>query len=760
MRFLSWLSTFLLFFIVSAAGADRYALVIGNDEYHALPPLQKAVNDAEAVGDALEKLGFSVSRGHNLNLRQIQDMVFDLTDTIKQGDTVFIFFAGHGVALGGGNFILPVDVPVPQGSQAENRVRSAAMSEADLIEQLKSAGAQLVIIVLDACRDNPFATAGSRSIGTARGLQPVRDQRGVFGIYSAGFGQTALDRLGENDPEPNSVFTRVLVPTLTEPGLSLVDIAYRVNAGVETLAKTVEHEQSPAYYDQARGMEIFLSGKPASDEKNRTNNYSTDPCFDAGAHWSEVKSSSDKGLIQDHLTRFGNCAFAFIAKSTLDKLEELDRTVPATECDRLAAFQKDPDRHPLVKGIPEGEIVEAAIKACQTAVAENPGERRLIYQLGRAYDSDKRFHEAAEAYRRAADLGSTLAAYRLGLFSSGMFGLDTDDEEAARWYRLAAEGGHAWSSYELGNRYLEGRGVEENASEALRWYRLAAERGHDGAMNALARIYAAGHSPIPMNEKEAIRWYSRSAEGGNTGAMIAIGDIYETSKMGLRDPEQVKEWNKRVAQSGDPGAMTALGKSYESGTGRFQNPSQAVVWFRLASEAGHPEGRFELGRNYMAGSGTQRNVTEGLRLLKEAAKLGSADAMLNLGLMYQQGMEDISPDPIEAIKWLTQADEQGSSLAACSLAKAQDQVSAQGVDNATSFRRAATSLEKCLRGNGIHEASLEEGATQYSWNISTLKHLQQRLMLTGDYEGPADGIVGPSTRAAFQRIYGQPFVDR
>jgi len=266
-RVLPLIAALALVFLLAAPAlaANRYALVIGNDDYEALPDLRKAVNDANAVGDALETIGFTVIRGENLTQRQMQDRLFDLTGRLAPGDTAFVFFAGHGVALGGGNLLLPVDAPVPQGAQAEDRVRLAGLAEADLIAQVRRAGAQLAVVVIDACRNNPFAEVGTRTVGFSRGLTRPPETRGVFSIYSAGFGQTALDRLGEDDPHPNSVFTRAFVPALTRPGTSLVRVAYDVNEEVELLAKTIGHEQSPAYYDQARALDIYLAGPPGAE---------------------------------------------------------------------------------------------------------------------------------------------------------------------------------------------------------------------------------------------------------------------------------------------------------------------------------------------------------------------------------------------------------------------------------------------------------------------------------------------------------------
>ena len=123
-----------------------------------------------------------------------------------------------------------------------------------MIERLQEAGAKISLLVLDACRDNPFKKAGSRGVGGNRGLAPINGPRGVFVLYSAGYGEAALDRLSDSDPNPNSVFTRALVPALAKSGITVQEIAKLTQAEVNRLAATVNHSQMPAYYDQILGQ--------------------------------------------------------------------------------------------------------------------------------------------------------------------------------------------------------------------------------------------------------------------------------------------------------------------------------------------------------------------------------------------------------------------------------------------------------------------------------------------------------------------------
>jgi len=155
---------------------------------------------------------------------------------------------------------------------AEARVRGASLAEPDLIAELQARSVRVAVLVIDACRDNPFPRAAGRSIGNTRGLADAKPARGIFTLYSAGIGQTALDRLGGNDAAHNSVFTRIFAEQLKRPDLHLGDLAVEVRERVAELAlkatdergQPAPHEQTPAYYDQTLGGRIYLAGQPGA----------------------------------------------------------------------------------------------------------------------------------------------------------------------------------------------------------------------------------------------------------------------------------------------------------------------------------------------------------------------------------------------------------------------------------------------------------------------------------------------------------------
>jgi hypothetical protein len=252
--------TIALLWAPAAMAEARRALVIGIDRYDALPHLAKAVNDARAVAGTLQGLGFDVLLAENPDRRSFNQRLNDFLNAIRPGDEAVFFFAGHGVEIEGRNYLLPADVPAALAGQ-EAFVTAESIAVDRVLDSIRSRGTRVTMLILDACRDNPFPTPPGRSavpLGGSRGLGAMTAPEGAFILYSAGIGQQALDALNTADADPNSVFTRRLLPLMREPGLSAPQLARRLRVDVQALAQTVAHDQRPAYYDDLTGEFAFV----------------------------------------------------------------------------------------------------------------------------------------------------------------------------------------------------------------------------------------------------------------------------------------------------------------------------------------------------------------------------------------------------------------------------------------------------------------------------------------------------------------------
>jgi tetratricopeptide (TPR) repeat protein len=240
----------------------HYALVIGDDKYQNFPAeqqLDNAYSDASSIGDALKDIGYEVMRGQNLTRQGMVDKLSAFTSQLHDGDTALFFFAGHGVSIEGANYLVPTDMP-RVSVDSKGVVTGNSIKESEVVDQIQDKKVRIAVLILDACRDNPFSVAGTRAVlGNTRGLSDAKPARGVFEIYSAGIGQSALDNLGPGDKNPNSVFTRVLVQTMRQnPDMDLPSLAVNVREEVAGLAASINHEQTPAYYDQTIGGRVSL----------------------------------------------------------------------------------------------------------------------------------------------------------------------------------------------------------------------------------------------------------------------------------------------------------------------------------------------------------------------------------------------------------------------------------------------------------------------------------------------------------------------
>ena len=330
-------SIFSVFFVVlllAASGnialAKRVALVIGNDDYQEVVKLQKAANDAQAMGDALESVGFEVHRAKNVVRRDMNFQLQTFYSKLQPGDEALFFYAGHGIEISGRNYLLPTDIPSAKPGR-EDFIKSEAIPVDRILRSIRKRGTRVSIMVLDACRDNPFPSEGTRSLGGTRGLARMPSPEGSFIMYSAGVGQTALDRLSDDDPHPNSVFTRSLVPLIKKPGFSLTRTARLVRREVQDLAGKVSHNQRPAYYDEVTG-DFFFSGKeqkvatapskPTKPAAPQTGGQSGGtPSFEIETlFWSSVKDSSNPAILNTYLKKYPNGLFAELARVKLAEL--------------------------------------------------------------------------------------------------------------------------------------------------------------------------------------------------------------------------------------------------------------------------------------------------------------------------------------------------------------------------------------------------------------------------------------------------------
>ena len=217
-----------------AATEQRLALVIGNAVY-GFSPLKNPANDASDIASALQKQGFTVILKKNVNLKEMEDSIEDFGKRLKKSDVGLFYFAGHGLQAGGVNYLIPIGAKIDK----ESDIKYEAVDAGRILDEMANAANGFNIVILDACRDNPFSRQ-FRSL--SRGLAIVGSApRGSYISYSTSPGQVALDGEGRNSP-----FAAAFMQYMKQPGLTIEQVFKNVRhrLGQDTGGKQVPWELS------------------------------------------------------------------------------------------------------------------------------------------------------------------------------------------------------------------------------------------------------------------------------------------------------------------------------------------------------------------------------------------------------------------------------------------------------------------------------------------------------------------------------------
>jgi len=326
MRFLKYLALCLALLVLAASDAradKRLALVIGNGAYKSVPPLTNPTNDAADVAASLKRSGFDLIFETNLDQAGMQDAAIRFAREAREADVALFYYSGHALQYAGVNYLVPVDAVLRDEADLRRMARADEIL-ADL-QQAKN----LRIMVLDACRDNPFAEQLKRAIGqgrginVGRGLAKMESPEGTIISYATQAGRTADDGDGRNSP-----YTTAFLKHIQDKD-NIATVFQTISAGV---------------YEQTRGAQVpelslsffgeyYLSGKPDKPASPATAALPTDPCAEASVHWHSAEAAGTVEAFRDHLLRFPTCNFASLAKA---KIEELSKAAEAAK--RMSAF--------------------------------------------------------------------------------------------------------------------------------------------------------------------------------------------------------------------------------------------------------------------------------------------------------------------------------------------------------------------------------------------------------------------------------------
>jgi hypothetical protein len=316
MRFLLASSCALLALLLApAAHADkRVALVIGNSAYQNTAELNNPKHDVVDMAAALKRLDFEVLEGRDLDKRAMERLVRQFAIKLSGADLALFFYAGHGLQLGGQNYLVPIDARL--GAEGDADFETLQLS---LVLKQMEREAKTSIVLLDACRDNPLARNLARSMGTrsaqmAQGLAEVKTGVGTLIGYSTQPGNVAADGVARNSP-----YAEALLRHMEVPGKDISGVLISVRNDV---LKATEGRQVPWEHTSLTGLVYFkLDGPQAATPSPppAVPNYDKEMEI---SFWNTVKDSKSPAVLETYLARFPNGTYAGLARVMIDQMKQ------------------------------------------------------------------------------------------------------------------------------------------------------------------------------------------------------------------------------------------------------------------------------------------------------------------------------------------------------------------------------------------------------------------------------------------------------
>lgn len=428
-RLIFLLSALALPLLASAGSAsERMALVVGMGAYENITTLENTLNDARAVGDTLEEIGFEVTRVVDADLETLSAALERFAFESQVADVALIYFAGHGVELDGVNYLVPVDV----APTSVDDIKAQSVTLANMLAAVDDAR-KIRIVLLDACRDNPFSEEISQSVAPAGtttaeaatgGLAPAEPDPDTLVVFAARDGQVAYEGSGDNSP-----FATALMAAFREPGLEIGLMFRKVR---DLVRQQTGNRQQSYTYGSLSSESVYFIPPP---ERPQT---------------PVVSAEVDLGI--DDFAQLVQLASA-----------EIDDSMSTRSMKRVAKVffdEADPTRFDPGRGI---EFLERAAAA---------GDPEAMWELARFYEKgihvpvDER--RALELFRQAADMGYDKALNDLGfMYAQGLLGLQADQTRAFQLFEQAAEERHPQALFNfavlIDQGVVPGRGPEDSA---------------------------------------------------------------------------------------------------------------------------------------------------------------------------------------------------------------------------------------------------------------------------------------------------------
>ena len=452
----------------NALAAKRVALVIGNSQYENTSPLKNPVNDANLMAASLEEAGFEVTKILDADFKTLKRAMLDFGRSLRNSPEAGLFYyAGHGVQVRGENYLIPVNAQISD----EDEVDLEAININSFLRVMNSSSSAINIVVLDACRNNPFARS-FRSV--SRGLAPVDAPKGTYIAYATAPGAVAADGHGDNSP-----YSVALASAIKKRGITIEQVFKQARKSVleSTDSKQVPWETSSITGNFYFNKSEKLVDQPVVKKKITQPLLQNQPVdqsillarIEAENVYKQVKDSKNIEVLEIFTKQFPDSIYTKFIQVRIKTLK------------KQASLSNEKSQ--------KRNTVNNSNTNTNTNTSVDIDE--IMTKAEAAYDA-KKYKEAARLFQIAVDNSNGRAAFFLGYLYDKGLGVKQDFRTAARIYEMAVDQNLPGAMVNLGLLYDNGQGVSQDYKEAARLYKKAVALNEANAMYKLGRLHNSG----------------------------------------------------------------------------------------------------------------------------------------------------------------------------------------------------------------------------------------------------------------------------
>ncbi len=490
---------------------DKIALIMANNTYESSGSLEMPIPMAIKLEKSLKQQGFDVLVGRDMSRMQMVSILSDFSDRFSQYEFAMVFYMGHGFQIDGNNYLIPTDA----NPRNKEDVEVHAINVDYVLRKLNDPKTPKVI-VLDACRDNPFAQnwSSSERSGANNGFGDVSAPRNAEIFFTT----QKASRVRDDNPYIEYFMQEMAT------GACLEDI-------VRTVSKKIydyNPNQIPAKYGQLFDKVCFGSNPTPPDPNPNP--------------YRDVDSDND-GIID----RYDDCPYKYGVSSNNGCPEVTYSETTISEWYSTAKGYYDKDQY------------SSAYPWFKRAADQGHDDAQfyLGYMYKNAKGVERDYKKALYWYTKSAEQGDSGSQNNLAVMYDEGQGVTEDDELAVFWYRKAANNGSKNAMVNLGDMYRVGEGTTQDFTEAMKWFRKAADKGFARGQYKVGYMYDFGKG-VTKNHSIANDWYQKAADQGYARAMRRLGENYKGGYGTTKDTYMAKYWYKKGCDNGDQKSCEAL----------------------------------------------------------------------------------------------------------------------------------------------------------------------------------------------------------